>query len=101
VLVVADGEAETICQKALELFDRGAAGLYEPEDADRGYIEVEDRRGRMMRYPILTLSIGVGLNAADLTDYREIVDAATELKAFAKRQAGSVYAIDRRASDAH
>ena len=36
------------------------------------------------------------LNHADTVDYREIVDSATEMKSFAKRQAGSVYAIDRR-----
>jgi diguanylate cyclase (GGDEF)-like protein len=99
ILVVPDGEAESASQKAIDLFDRGARDLYEPEDAQRGYIEVEDRRGRLMRYPVLTLSIGVGLTASDVTDYREIVDSATEMKAFAKRQAGSVYAIDRRARD--
>jgi diguanylate cyclase (GGDEF)-like protein len=99
VLLVPDSDAESACQKALDLFDRGAKELYEPDDAARGYIEVEDRRGRLMRYPVLTLSIGVGLTAPDISDYREIVDAATEMKAFAKRQAGSVYAIDRRARD--
>jgi diguanylate cyclase (GGDEF)-like protein len=96
VLVVPSDEAEAACQKAIELFDKSAASLYEPEDLARGYIEVKDRRGRMMRYPILSLSIGVGVNDIDISDYREIVDSATEMKAFAKRQAGSSYAIDRR-----
>ena len=96
VLVVPAKDAEVICERAIASFDRGAADLYEPDDAARGFIEVEDRCGRMMRYPILTLSIGVGLSAEDVSDYREIVDAATEMKTFAKRQAGSVYAIDRR-----
>ena len=99
VLVVPSREAERTCNRAIELFDRGAADLYEAADGARGFIEVEDRRGRMMRYPILTLSIGVGLSAEDVTDYREIVDAATEMKAFAKRQPGSVYAIDRRSQE--
>ena len=100
VLVVPAKDADRTCERAIELFDRGAADLYEPDDAGRGFIEVEDRRGRMMRYPILSLSIGVGLSADDVTDYREIVDAATEMKHFAKRQAGSVYAVDRRSTDA-
>ena len=98
-MVVPADDAERTCERAIELFDRAAATLYEPADAARGYIEVQDRRGRMMRYPILTLSIGVGLNADDITDYREIVDAATEMKSFAKRQPGSVYAVDRRTPD--
>jgi diguanylate cyclase (GGDEF)-like protein len=96
ILVVQAEEAESACQKAIELFDSGVTALYEPEDAERGYVMVEDRRGRLMRYPILTLSVGVGLNEEGIRDYREIVDAATEMKSFAKRQAGSVYAIDRR-----
>ena len=96
VVVVGTDDAEAACQKAIELFDSGVAALYEPEDAKRGYVMVEDRRGRLMRYPILTLSVGVGLNEEGIRDYREIVDAATEMKSFAKRQAGSVYAIDRR-----
>jgi GGDEF domain-containing protein len=96
VMVVGTDDAEAASQKAIELFDSGVAALYHPEDAERGYVMVEDRRGRLMRYPILTLSVGVGLNEEGIRDYREIVDAATEMKSFAKRQAGSVYAIDRR-----
>jgi len=96
VLVVPCDQAEIACQKAIERFDDGSSALYEPADAARGYIEVEDRRGRLMRYPILSLSIGVGMGGSDVGDYREIVDSATEMKAFAKRQPGSGYAIDRR-----
>jgi diguanylate cyclase (GGDEF)-like protein len=99
VLVVTSDDVEAACQKAIEVFDRGSVSLYEAEDLARGYIEVEDRRGRMMRYPILSLSLGVGMNGDDISDYREIVDSATEMKAFAKRQAGSSYAIDRRTHD--
>jgi diguanylate cyclase (GGDEF)-like protein len=95
-LIVTIDEAESVAQKAIERFDGGVDTLYEPPDHARGYIEVEDRRGRMMRYPILSLSIGIGITGSDITDYREIVDSATEMKAFAKRQAGSSYAIDRR-----
>lgn len=101
VLVVDYDDAEAACQKAIELFDQGARALYEPEDLERGYIQVQDRRGRMMRYPVLSLSIGVGVNGEDITDYREIVDSATEMKAFAKRQPGSSYAIDRRGHEPH
>ncbi len=96
VLVVHADEAESACQKAIELFDAGSRNLYEPEDVARGYVEVEDRRGRMMRYPLISLSIGVGLNDETVREYREIVDTATEMKSFAKRQPGSVYALDRR-----
>jgi GGDEF domain-containing protein len=97
VLVLPVDQAEAACQKAIELFDRGAASLYDPDDAALGFIEVEDRRGRLMRYPVLSISIGAGVYVGQgLQDYRELVDAATEMKSFAKRQPGSVYAFDRR-----
>lgn len=95
-LIITIDEAEGTAEKAIQRFDAGVDTLYEPADVARGFIEVEDRRGRLMRYPILSLSIGIGLNDEEITDYREIVDSATEMKAFAKRQPGSSFAIDRR-----
>jgi len=101
IVVVHADDAQAACQKAIELFDAGARDLYEPDDVARGYVEVEDRKGRMMRYPLVSLSIGVGMNDEGIREYREIVDAATEMKSFAKRQAGSVYALDRRTHEAN
>ncbi len=98
VLVCSSGDAEAVCRNTIELFDRGAAGLYDPEDAVRGFVEVEDRQRKPIRHPLLTISLGVGTsNAQDgSVDHRLVVDAATEMKAFAKRRDGSVYALDRR-----
>jgi len=97
VLVVAAEEADAVCKETIQLFDRGAPGLYDPEDAAAGFIELEDRRGERVRYPILTISIGVGTNEADgFSDYRQLVDSATEMKAVAKRSGGSLHAVDRR-----
>jgi diguanylate cyclase (GGDEF)-like protein len=97
VMVVPAERAEEACRRIIELFDRGSDGLYDPEDAARGYIEVEDRQRNAVRYPLLTISLGVGSSAEDgYGDYREIVDAATEMKSFAKSRDGSVYALDRR-----
>lgn len=98
VLVAPAEDAEAVCQKTIELFDRGVAGLYEPADAANGYIEVEDRRRERIRYPLLTISLGVGSSGErTFSDYRHLVDVATEMKAVAKNCEGSVYALDRRA----
>lgn len=100
-LVVPAEEAEEACRKTIELFDRGAGGLYEPQDAARGYIEVEDRQGKAIRYPLLTISLGVGsIDTGGLDDYRQLVDAATEMKGVAKREDGSTFAFDRRSHGA-
>jgi diguanylate cyclase (GGDEF)-like protein len=97
VLVVPADEAEAACRKAVELFDRGASGLYDEVDVERGYIEVEDRQGNAKRYPLMSMSLGVGTTRdGGPEDYRSLVDAATEMKAVAKRQDGSTVALDRR-----
>jgi len=98
VLIVPADEAEAACIKVIELFDRGAAGLYDAVDAALGCIELKDRQGETIRYPLLTISLGVGtVREGAFEDYRALVDAATEMKAVAKRQEGSVVALDRRA----
>jgi diguanylate cyclase (GGDEF)-like protein len=98
VLVCDAQRAEEVCRRATEAFDRIAPGFYDDRDAARGWIEVEDRRGQVVRHPLLTMSIGVGVNRPGFRDHRRVVDAATEMKAYAKREPGSVYAIDRRRS---
>ena len=97
VLVVAADDVEPVCNNIIQTFDRGVRGLYDAADAERGYIELEDRQRNLVRYPVLTISIGVGTNGRDrVADYRALVDAATEMKAVAKQAGGSLFAVDRR-----
>ncbi|MFL5799081.1 MAG: response regulator [Actinomycetota bacterium] len=89
----AEQAAATICQR----FDREISYFYDREDLERGYVEVEDRRGVLQRYGLIAVSIGVGSTARrKFTHFGEAVDVATEMKQFAKRQPGSSFAVDRR-----
>ncbi|MBI4728912.1 MAG: response regulator [Acidobacteria bacterium] len=98
VVVTAAEDAEAFCRELIKRFGHGVARLYEPEDAGRGYIELEDRQGRMVRFPLLSISIGAATNLLrQVSDYRELVAVATEMKTYAKQQPGNVFAIDRRA----
>jgi diguanylate cyclase (GGDEF)-like protein len=95
--VLKPDDAEAFCKTAVELFDGDVAGLYDPKDAEAGFIEVEDRKGAPVKYGVLTLSIGVSTNRyRPVDDHRKLIEVATEMKSFAKQQRGSVYAIDRR-----
>ncbi|WP_067502440.1 response regulator [Actinoplanes sp. TFC3] len=83
-------------------FEAAADRLYDPEDAQRGYIEVPDRRGGKQRAALVTLSIGVAQSTQGgrrFVDYREVVAVASEMKKVAKSQPGSYVAIDRRKSE--
>jgi diguanylate cyclase (GGDEF)-like protein len=83
-------------------FEQAADRLYEPKDAQRGFIEVPDRRGNKQKAALVTLSIGVAQATADgrrFTDPRVVIAVASEMKKVAKSQPGSYVAIDRRRSD--
>lgn len=96
-LICEAAEAEAICEAIIKRFDRDVRDLYEPEDAARGSIQVTDRRGRTVQYPLLSISVGGATNEfREMTDHRELVEIATEMKGFCKQRPGSVYGIDRR-----
>jgi hypothetical protein len=86
-----------VAQAIVERFDREAPGLYDPDDRDRGYIEVTNRRGELQRFPVLTVSIGVAsTDKRAFQHYAEAVAVATEMKQFTKGSTGSSWAMDRR-----
>ncbi|MDI6103574.1 response regulator [Actinoplanes sp. NEAU-A12] len=92
-----------LTQRTVTDFEQAADRLYEPGDAQRGYIEVPDRRGNKQKAALVTLSIGVAQATEDgrrFTDPRVVIAVASEMKKVAKSQPGSYVAIDRRRSDA-
>jgi diguanylate cyclase (GGDEF)-like protein len=90
---VAEAAAGWICGR----FDHEVGSFYDREDRERGYVEVEDRQGKLRRFGLIAVSIGVATTARrKFSHYGEAVDVATEMKQFAKKEHGSSYAIDRR-----
>ena len=80
-------------------FEQAADQLYDQADAERGYIEVPDRRGNKNKAALVTLSIGVAqatVEGRKFTDPRVVIAVASEMKKVAKSQPGSYVAIDRR-----
>jgi diguanylate cyclase (GGDEF)-like protein len=91
---VADVAAARICER----FDQEIEGFYDREDLKRGYVEVEDRQGKLQRFGLIAVSIGIATTSRrKFSHYGEAVDVATEMKQYAKRQGGSSFAVDRRA----
>lgn len=91
----AEEAAAWICAR----FDEEVRPFYGPEELERGSVEATDRRGQPMRYPLVSMSIGIATTAVrTFEDFGEVVAAATEMKQLAKRADGSCYAVDRRAT---
>jgi GGDEF domain-containing protein len=88
------------CDDIIELFDELVPYQYTEDDRRAGYFLGRDRRGNILWVPIMTLSIGVVTNQSrKFTHTARVSELATEMKTFAKKLPGSVYAVDRR-SDA-
>jgi diguanylate cyclase (GGDEF)-like protein len=99
IMVVPPEVAEAAAKRVTDRFDAEVPNWYERDDYERGFIEVEDRQGNVQKFSPISISIGVATTATRrFSHYSEVVDVATEMKQFAKRQSGSSYAVDRRRS---
>lgn len=100
-IVEGDGFEKT-CQNIIAEFDKQIGKYFTEEDFNRGYIEVENRKGIMEHFPIISISIGV----VEVTNDRfknslEIGEAGAAVKHLAKTIFGSTYVIDRRKNPEH
>jgi diguanylate cyclase (GGDEF)-like protein len=97
VVACAADQAEPMSARVLELFDSSVVQLHDPEDSERGYLEVTDRQGMVRQFGLVSVSIGVALSGRrSFNDHREVVAVATEMKKVAKATPGSSIAVDRR-----
>jgi diguanylate cyclase (GGDEF)-like protein len=84
---------ETLVKRADEILPQ----RYSAHDRQAGYFFGKDRRGRLDRVPLMTLSIGVVTNERRrFSSTAQVSELATEMKTYAKTLPGSVWAIDRR-----
>ena len=90
VAVVDPDIAEEVAKRICERFDGSRSGFYESEDLERGFVRMEDRKGVMQDIPLVAISVGIATTARRaFAHYGEAVAVATEMKQFAKRDAGS------------
>ena len=88
------------CEEAIEIFDEIIPYQYTEDDRQAGYFLGRDRRGNIVWVPLMTLSIGVVTNEHRTFEHTaRVSELATEMKSFAKKLAGSVYAVDRRTTE--
>ncbi len=97
VVLTPPDSAEAVSKEIIRMFDERIREHYNPEDLRKGYIVSIDRRGYVMKFPVMTISISIVHNEnRRLTDPAQIGRIAAELKKYAKDLEGSVYVFDRR-----
>src|SRR3990170_3242165 len=97
VVVCGAEDAQRLAERVVARFDESVPDLYDPEDRERGSIQVPNRRGETQEFPFVAISIGVATSERrSFAHFAEAVAVATEMKSFTKSRTGSSWAVDRR-----
>jgi hypothetical protein len=73
--------------------------FYDSKDFSLGSIIHKSRTGKELKFPIMTISIGVVTNKmSKFKHFVQVGELAAEVKNYAKSKLGSVYFVDRRKS---
>ena len=95
--IIGDVDYERLCQDIIAIFDNNIKEYFNKEDIERGYLEVENRKGVVEQFPITAISIGVvKVHPGEYQNPLEIGEVGAQVKHLAKTQFGSAYAINRR-----
>jgi len=90
-------KAKSVCSDIMKSFDKGIVDFYPSSDRKKRHIMQFDRKGRIKKYPLTTISVVVVHNTMRKVDHvGQISRIAAELKSYIKTFKGSNYIFDRR-----
>lgn len=100
VLVTTLPMVDEICKAIIADFEKTVPSFYNETDRKNGYIIAKDRKGRVQKIPLLSVSIGVVTNEyRNIEHVAQIGEIGAELKAHAKRMERSNYIKDKRKAE--
>ena len=100
IAIVPYTDVENLCQRIIAKFESKIKDFFTEEDARKGYLEIQNRRGVIEKFPLTSISIAVVV--ADKNRFNNILqigDVAAQVKHAVKSVMGSSYTIDRRKSN--
>lgn len=97
-VVITDYEnGKVIGKNIIKLFDEGITKYYTQEDVERGWIKIANRKGKLEKYPIMTLTVAMISNKLKrYANILEIGEDGANVKKKAKTFSGSNLLEDRR-----
>lgn len=99
VVVTGSERAEDVARHVVAEFDTGIRDLHDPDDFERGWLEVESRDGRVQRFPLITVTIALVADAQERFSHpAELSDTMAELKRHGKAKSHSVVVRERRSA---
>lgn len=96
VYIVDIEKVEKITQEIVFVFSEIIGSFYNREHFKQKYIETKDRQGKLRKYPLMTISVGIVLNKGQYRHFREISETASEIKTYVKQREDINFLIDRR-----
>ena len=97
VAIVDKTDYDKICQEIIIEFDTGVENFYNIQDLERGYVEIENRKGIIEQFPMTTISIAVvEVDPEVFKSSLEIGEVGAQVKHRAKSIMGSAYVINKR-----
>ncbi len=100
VLLTEPGCAVNLGRRIIEAFDTGVVDLHDPQDAEKGFLQVEGRGGDVKRFPLITLTVALVADAKGrFLHPAQLSDTMAELKRYGKTMTSSVLVLERRTAD--
>ena len=92
-------KADAVCTAFVNAFNASILDHYDPEDRARGYVEVENRRYQLERFPLLSVTVALVETDRYRIDHIAMLnDVVADLKKRGKQIPGSVIVRDQRTS---
>ncbi|MBR2787012.1 MAG: diguanylate cyclase [Clostridia bacterium] len=96
IAIISNNNFEELCQNIILDFDYNVLDFYTQEHIEKGYIEVENRKGYMEQFPIVSISIGVVEVENNFHNILEIGEVGAQVKHLSKSILGSAYVVNKR-----
>ena len=98
-IITTPDKADAMAQETISEFDSKVKAFYSEEDRNAGFIMEKDRRGEMVKFSIMTISMaGVTNQLRPISSYGELTNIAVGIKLKAKQEKKSNFILDRRAA---
>ena len=96
-LITTPDKANAVAENIMSEFDSNIKKFYSEEDIAAGCIQETDRRGQMVKFPIMTISLaGVTNVHRSISSYGELTNIAVGVKHKVKMDPKSSFLVDRR-----
>lgn len=97
VAIINKTDYDKLCQQIIIEFDMQVEMFYNTDDALHGFVEIENRRGVLEQFPIMTISVAVvEVDPEIFKSTLEIGEVGAQVKHRAKTILGSTYVINKR-----